>query len=177
MTDRSDVCVPLVLVAVDTDLAALHSVQQSAGWRAQRSWELPREPWDVSEAGIVCVGRVDDRSTAAAAVLAAARGAGVVAAIDPETELAVELGADLAQLGPVCWEVARPAVESLGLTPDQRDVLRLVAEGLTLREAAEQLFLSMRTAERRLAQARKALGVTSTAQAVLRYLEHGGGDR
>jgi DNA-binding CsgD family transcriptional regulator len=54
------------------------------------------------------------------------------------------------------------------LDEDQRQLLQLLCEGLSLAEAAERLHLSQRTAERRLAEARAALGAATTAEAVLR---------
>ena len=52
------------------------------------------------------------------------------------------------------------------LTADQRSLLMLLAEGLSVAEAAQRMFLSLRTAERRLSAARKALGVATTAEAI-----------
>jgi DNA-binding NarL/FixJ family response regulator len=54
------------------------------------------------------------------------------------------------------------------LDEEQRQLLQLLADGLSLAEAAAFLHLSRRTAERRLTEARGALGVTTTAEAVLR---------
>jgi DNA-binding CsgD family transcriptional regulator len=51
---------------------------------------------------------------------------------------------------------------------EQRQLLRLLADGLSVAEAAAFLHLSRRTAERRLAEARAVLGVATTAEAVLR---------
>ncbi|MEU2879760.1 response regulator transcription factor, partial [Streptomyces sp. NPDC007070] len=42
--------------------------------------------------------------------------------------------------------VAADPVESLGLTPREQDVLRLVALGRTNRQIAEELFISPKTA-------------------------------
>jgi DNA-binding NarL/FixJ family response regulator len=54
------------------------------------------------------------------------------------------------------------------LEPQQRALLALLAEGLTLGEAAWQLGLPRRTADRRLADARRALGTDRTAEAIAR---------
>jgi DNA-binding NarL/FixJ family response regulator len=45
----------------------------------------------------------------------------------------------------------------------------LLAEGKALGRAAEELHLSCRTADRRLASARDKLGVATTAEAVVAY--------
>jgi DNA-binding NarL/FixJ family response regulator len=50
----------------------------------------------------------------------------------------------------------------------QRRLLALLACGLSVPEAARRLHLSRRTAERRLAEARVALGAATNAEAVLR---------
>jgi DNA-binding CsgD family transcriptional regulator len=50
----------------------------------------------------------------------------------------------------------------------QRRLLALLGSGLTVAEAARRLHLSPRTAERRLAEARAALGAATNAEAVLR---------
>ena len=56
-----------------------------------------------------------------------------------------------------------------GLTPEQRQILDLLADGASIAQAARQLYLSLRTANRRVAAARDALGVASTREAVLAY--------
>jgi DNA-binding NarL/FixJ family response regulator len=65
------------------------------------------------------------------------------------------------------------------LDEEQQQLLSLLAEGLTVREAATRLHLSRRTAERRLAEARAALGAATNAEAVLRaqgqVIAHKGG--
>jgi predicted ATPase/class 3 adenylate cyclase len=53
---------------------------------------------------------------------------------------------------------------SIRLTPRQREVAALVAEGLTNREIARKLFISERTADGHLEQLRNLLGVSSRAQ-------------
>ena len=136
-------------------------------WRdrgpAQTKFELPDEPWDA--AGIVCVARVDARA-ADAARRAALRGADLVVAV-PDEPWAAPLVRDLARLGQVVV-ADRPADDPLvRLGDDQRDLLRRLADGQSIPEAAAATFLSVRTAERRLGAARRLLGVRTTAEAVL----------
>jgi DNA-binding CsgD family transcriptional regulator len=50
----------------------------------------------------------------------------------------------------------------------QRELLELLAAGLSVAEAAARSHLSPRTAERRLAEARAALGAATNAEAVVR---------
>lgn len=58
--------------------------------------------------------------------------------------------------------------DGMKLTPRQREVLRLVAEGRTMREIALDLRLSRRTVETHKYEMMQALGVQSTAE-LIRY--------
>jgi DNA-binding NarL/FixJ family response regulator len=53
------------------------------------------------------------------------------------------------------------------LDDEQRQLLELLGRGLSVTEAGRRLNLSTRTTERRLAEARAALGAATTAEAVL----------
>ena len=55
---------------------------------------------------------------------------------------------------------------SLNLTPRQRDVLRLIAQGLTMKEAAAELGISTRTAESHKYEMMEVLGVETTADLI-----------
>src|SRR5207249_2389455 len=112
----------------------------------------------------VLYGRVADLDTAELAVHAAARGAGVVAIADPGTDVGRALLADLSRLGPVTRdpeaEVSTGPDEKESdspLLPEQRALLERLANGETIAAAAAAEFLSLRTANRRIAQAREAL--------------------
>ena len=70
--------------------------------------------------------------------------------------------------------------EEKALDEAQMQLLAHLARGLSVAEAAQVLHLSPRTAERRLAEARAALGAATNSQAVLRARgqeigKHGGG--
>ncbi|RMD46985.1 MAG: LuxR family transcriptional regulator, partial [Alphaproteobacteria bacterium] len=54
------------------------------------------------------------------------------------------------------------------LTRRQRQVLELIAEGATVEQVAERLGLSRSTVDKHLVGARAALGVATTAQAILK---------
>jgi DNA-binding NarL/FixJ family response regulator len=58
------------------------------------------------------------------------------------------------------------------LDDGQRRLLELLGRGLSVSEAARRPHLSRRTAERRLAEARGALGAATNAEAVVRVREH-----
>jgi len=58
------------------------------------------------------------------------------------------------------------ASHSLNLTPRQREVLRLIAQGRTMKEVAAQLGISTRTAESHKYEMMEALGIQTTAELV-----------
>jgi DNA-binding CsgD family transcriptional regulator len=65
-------------------------------------------------------------------------------------------------------DLSSRAADRVALTSDARALLSLLSDGLTLGEASARLGISRRTADRRLADARRALGAERTAEAVAR---------
>jgi DNA-binding NarL/FixJ family response regulator len=137
-------------------------VELARAWRLAEGWALPAHPWDVTAAGVVCVGAVRSPADVEAALLAAARGAGIVAAVQLPEDVCDGFLDDLTRLGVL--DERRPQAEC-DATEAQR-LLELLADGISLDDAAQELHISRRTAERRLAAARRALGVRTTAAAV-----------
>ncbi len=115
---------------------------------------------------------VRDEDDAHAAVLAALEGAEV--AVDPAADpaLADRVHDDLRRLG---RDGATPREVPVGPTlgPDEQHLLARIAEGMSLGEAAESLHVSRRTADRRLDAARCALGVATTAEAIVAFQRRG----
>jgi DNA-binding NarL/FixJ family response regulator len=109
---------------------------------------------------------VRDEADAHAAVLAAVGGARVVVHGLAARDLLDRLIDDLRRLGRVEHRIGEPAPDPL--SADERALLQLLAQGRSLGEAARQLAISRRTADRRLSAARAALGVATTAEAVAR---------
>jgi hypothetical protein len=145
------------------------------GWSTREGFALPEGGWDLTPARVLLFGRVPDLETARLVVLAAARGAAVVAIVDVAGDVGRALLADLDRLGPVYRDPdsgPEPAGGSASgqLIPEQRALLDRLANGETIAAAAAAEFLSLRTANRRIAQAREALGVRTTREAVLAYL-------
>ena len=66
-----------------------------------------------------------------------------------------------------------PAPGAGTLTPRQRDVVRLLAEGRTMKEVAATLGVSPRTVETHKYQSMEALGLKTTAELIRYALEHG----
>ncbi|GIF13513.1 LuxR family transcriptional regulator [Actinoplanes teichomyceticus] len=141
------------------------------GWTARPGFALPDPSWDVAAAHLVLHGRIgdDDTDSVRLAVLAAARGAGVVVICDAESAAGRALLDDLARIGPV-HHGADGADPVASLIPEQRALLDRLAAGDTIAAAAAAEFLSLRTANRRIAEARALFGVRTTREAVLAYL-------
>ena len=110
---------------------------------------------------------VRDEASAAEAVRAALRGDDLVVHARADRAILDRMYDDLRRLGSVTVRTAQrpPSGEDL-LTADEVALLRLLAAGRTLREAARELYIAPRTADRRLAGARAALGVATTMEAV-----------
>jgi hypothetical protein len=148
-----------------------------AGWQVRDGFALPETGWDVARSRLVLYGRVADVDTVELALLAAVRGAGVVAIADVHTEVGRALLADLERVGAVHTDPDAASDEAAGngvagttLAPEQKALLDRLARGDTIAAAAQGEFLSLRTANRRIAEAREALGVRTTREAVLAYL-------
>ena len=144
-------------------MAIALAAARRAGWEIVRGW--PTNPAGRS----VCTGPVRTPDDARRALLAAYAGAGLVVAASAERVTVHRFLADLRRLGPV-----EHIVEGSALAPQlsggQRALLGLLAEGLSLREAADVLGVAPGTAKRRLAKARGSLGVDATADAIVAAL-------
>ncbi|HEY7176245.1 MAG TPA: LuxR family transcriptional regulator [Micromonosporaceae bacterium] len=157
-----------------------------SGWHPRPGFTVP--PTAGASARIVCYGRIPTQSAAQAAASAAIRGAGVVAIADALSPPGRSLITALESHGPVLLSAdalpepvvvsAVPAMNSnstgssglASLLPEQRALLGRLANGETIATAAAAEYLSLRTANRRIAQARASLGVRTTREAVLVYL-------
>lgn len=115
--------------------------------------------------GEICAGVVADAEGAAAALLAAVAGRGVVIDGRAGRDVLDRLCNDLRTLGPLDHRLERRP--RAALTREQRELLAALQEGASLGEAAARLHISRRTADRRLAAARAALGAATTAEALV----------
>ena len=149
------------LVVVEASEAALaHAVRevQRGGFRVVVGWR--------NDADVVCTGTIATGEDAAAALLAAVWGAGLVVHAKADRHVVDRLVDDLRRLGPVDHRLEEPE-HPPDLTSDERALLELLGDGLSLGDAAKRLHLSRRTADRRLASARTKLGASSTAEALV----------
>ncbi|QSB06786.1 LuxR family transcriptional regulator [Natronoglycomyces albus] len=165
---------PLHVVASTAEAEALIRKLSLAGWTRRDGFALMDTSWDIGPQTLVCVGRLGDTHTASQAVLAAARGAGVVAICDPTGALGRRVRRDLERIGPLGWMpgTGEASANDVGLDEQQCKLLDHLAQGLTIAAAAEAEFISLRTANRRIAAARRSFGVSTTRQAVVAYVQH-----
>jgi DNA-binding NarL/FixJ family response regulator len=146
--------------AADAHLRHALDAARAGGWQPVAGWLAPRGP-------VACHGVIASDVDAVLALRAAVDGAGIVIVAKASRETIDRLVDDLRRLGPVEHVTADVPVP-LGVDEDQRRLLRLLADGWTLGEAAGELGLSRRTADRRLDAARHALGAERTAEALAR---------
>lgn len=167
MTRQPDAPRHVVATTADADTVLRRLTRD--GWAVREGFALPDPAWDVTAARLVLYGRITETDTLQLAVLAAARGAGVVAVCDADTPVGRALVDDLSRLGTVHLG-AGDGEAVADLIPEQRALLDRLAAGDTIAAAAAAEFLSLRTANRRIAEARALFGVRTTREAVLAYL-------
>jgi hypothetical protein len=159
----------------------LHRLSRT-GWHPRAGFGLPPAGSPIAM-HLVLYGRVTTLSLAAAATTAATRGVGIVAIADAAAPACRTLVTALESLGPVyrtehgadgsmseLVPVAADGHVLANLLPEQRALLGRLANGETIATAAAAEYLSLRTANRRIAQARASLGVRTTREAVLVFL-------
>ncbi len=161
---------PLVVIesadpAADAHVRRALCAARAAGWQ-------PVATWLASRGRVVCHGLVASDTEAVLALRAAVGGAGVVIVARASRDTIDRLIDDLRRLGPV-EHLTADAPPPAEVDDQQRRLLRLLADGLTLGEAAAELGLARRTADRRLDAARRALGATRTAEALARARQVG----
>jgi DNA-binding NarL/FixJ family response regulator len=130
----------------------------AAGRRPVSGWQGGR--------GELCLGVVADADDAAAAVLAALRGADLLVDARAERGTVDRLCDDLRRLGELVHVVERPAADPQALDAQALALVGRLLQGMTLGAAARELHISRRTADRRLAAVRAAVDATTTAEAV-----------
>lgn len=158
---------PLIVLPPDGDPAAAIRKARAAGWRPQRGLSVADTPWDLAAARHLVVAEIGSAEQAAAALLLAVRGAGLLVFVDREAPWAGGFLADLERIGAPLPSLDEPA--EMPLSKEQRDLLDLLAAGASIASAAASRYISLRTANRRIAEARKALGAASTSEAVVAY--------
>jgi hypothetical protein len=188
-----DVTIPRYIVGTAAEATRILHWLSRTGWHPRAGFGLPPSGSPVASR-LVLYGRVPTLSLAQVAASAGARGVGIVAIADVAAPPGRMLLSALEQLGPVHQAFdpspapkangARVAVMNgdtrvltdearviASLLPEQRALLGRLANGETIATAAAAEYLSLRTANRRIAQARASLGVRTTREAVLVYIQ------
>jgi hypothetical protein len=135
-------------------------------WTARAGFGLPASPWDLSARRWACTGEVTDPGGARAAIEALTRGVALSITVTLTGDDRRRFEEDLARTGSL---VTDRSGDASGLAPEHIALLGGLAAGLSVTAAAASANLSRRTANRRLAEARVRLGVSTTAEAVTRW--------
>jgi DNA-binding NarL/FixJ family response regulator len=157
---------------VDAEASRVDGRPDPAAWRAvAEAWAAFDRPyfaayarWREAEAALAG----GDRAGATEALRAADVAAAVLGAQPLRDAVdALARRARIALVAPAEERVAEPAVEEdpFGLTPREREVLALVADGRTNRQIAERLFISESTAGVHVSNILGKLGVASRGEA------------
>ena len=134
----------------------LVAAARAAGYRVVAGWAAP-----LGGDRVVCSGWIRTADDARRALLAAISGAGLVVVVATDRLTLDRFVDDLRRLGRVELEVAHGrARPTRPLPPDQRRVLGLLSEGLTLDEVAQMLGSSGRAVARCAAAARRGHDAT-----------------
>jgi DNA-binding NarL/FixJ family response regulator len=152
------------VVAEGVAVAGLRVAAERARLRGRRVIQ----GWQGAGPETACRGSVTDYQSAAQALVAALDGADLLIEAHADAALIDRLCDDLRRLGRVDHRPGEPndADPLDALDDDVIALLGMLADGLSLGECARRLHLSRRTADRRLADARAALGVRNTVEAV-----------
>lgn len=168
------------LIVVDEGAGADAAVARAVDGLRADGW-LVADGFDArpSATRVVLRGTVATARDAAAALLAALDGCGLVVRTSADAEVVERLVDDLRRIGHVehrsgpAASVDPAGAAGPGVSPEGVALLALLAEGLTLGAAADRLGISRRTADRRLAEARAALGARRTTEAIAHAARRG----
>ncbi len=153
------------LIVVDDRFDAEGIIAETRSYLARSGWRVLDAFGGGGDRPVVLAVTVDDDQAAAAALLAALDGHGLLVHATCATDVRHRLLADLGRIGAVTHHVW-PVEAATAMAPEALSLLALVARGRSVSEAGRGLGISRRTADRRLADARAAMGVTTTAGAV-----------
>lgn len=142
----------------------------SAGPRSPRPAGASERAGDAPPPGGVPVfaGVVVSPADAGAAVAAVIAGAGIVAHGSADARVLGALCDDLRHLGRLDHRVGESRVV---LTGEERELLDLLLDGCTVAAAADRLYLSRRSAVRRLTTLRERFGVGTSIELLAAYRE------
>ncbi len=157
---------PVLVCDGPANLPRAAAMLAGSGWTVRLGFALPDEPWDLTTRRWACQDVVGDCDGAEAATWALVRGCGLIVAVTAQAP--ADFLMDVARGGSV-EQFPATHVAGHGLDTNVAALLAALADGQSMQQAAAQLFLSERTAQRRLASARAALGVRTTREAVVAW--------
>ncbi len=157
---------PVVICSGPDDIPAAVGTLTAGGWTVRPGFTLPEQPWDLARRRWACQGAVHNARSAEQATWALVRGCALI--VESASGAPPEFLGDLGRAGHVEPVAARRAVDER-LDPVETALIELLADGHSVAEAAARLYLSGRTAQRRLTSARVALGVRTTREAVVAW--------
>jgi DNA-binding NarL/FixJ family response regulator len=157
---------PLVVIEGRTGLLGQPMAEALAaarrdGWEIVRGWNLP-----AGHGRVVCSGTIRGPEDAGLARRAVHGGAGLVVAASAARVTVDRLLTELRRHGTVRHVRDDEAHRAAHLTEQERALLALLAEGLTIDEAAGELRVTAGVARRRVATARRRLGAASPSAAL-----------
>lgn len=151
------------LARVEAEAARLDGAGSAELWRTAiaeyatfTAYEQARSRWRLAEQ-LLLDGDRDGARTEAVAAQEAARALGAQPLLTAVQDLARRGRLDIG---------ARPAPRGGELTPREREVMRLVADGLTNRQIGERLYISEKTASVHVSNVLTKLGASGRAEAV-----------
>jgi DNA-binding CsgD family transcriptional regulator len=150
------------LIVVEGPIEAFdHAIREVS----EAGWPIGSGFTDGPPGRSIHAGSVATESDAAQALLLALGGSGLIIRAACPRVVIDRLIDDLRRLGPVDHRIGQPVLAA-SLAPEARAILGLLAEGHSLGVSADILGLSRRTADRRLSEARRILGVERTTEAI-----------
>jgi hypothetical protein len=151
---------PVVLVRdADGAYRAARAIVEVAGARVTIGWELPERPWDLAAIRLVVLGSLGDGRDGEHLVSAVVRGAGAIVGVDRASPAPARPLESLRRAAPLLDWCDCPTMR---LDPTQVRLLAELANGASAGDAAEMVHVSLRTAHRRIAEARDLLGASTT---------------
>jgi len=170
MTDVGEV--PIVLVGDHGTAERVEVELTRQSWVVQSGFALNDDRFELSGSRLVCSGVVADVDGLEMALMAAARGAGLVAVVGAKDSWAAASLAD--QLSVLGLDPRFEGFRAMDSAPcydrDTAELLDRLASGCTIPDAAHACLLSLRTANRKLSAARKSLGVATTLELVVTHV-------
>ncbi|WP_308465724.1 hypothetical protein [Rathayibacter soli] len=151
----------VVVEGSDTQFKQTIGDVRAIGWSVHPGWGLPGTSGATALAGAVA-----NRLDATLAVTAGLTGVNLIVHGLAARSILDSLCEDLRHLGRLNHRIGEAAPV---LTDEDRQLLRLLADGVTIAGTAQKLHLSRRSVDRRIAALREQFAATSVSSLLLAY--------